>query len=401
MATVKIVLYTSKVLSDGNSPIMIRLMQGNLSPKYIRIGDYSAKLKQWEKGLGRFKEKSVSGWKKKNRNLEDIEREITEIKSELEVKRKFTYDNFRQSYFKEEKALTVGDYYNIRLEQLLPQGRGYEYEASYHSIITKFNKGKDMVFSAITKRFLQEYERQKIDTDKCSQATVSHYLRPLRAIIGDYLYDYNLPDTASPFHGRNGYVIKHKGARSSKKAMNAEQLKAFIDFDTKGAVGREFAKSIFLFSFYTRGMNLTDIAHLTKKNIHNGQIQYRRSKTGGVFTVKILEQARVILKKHSSKKYLFPIMGDGIAKKPEKLRGRIKGVNRNVNRGLSFIGKEIGVPDLSFYWARHTWATLAKKKGYSTEKISEGLGHSSISTTAGYLESFGVEELDNITESLL
>ena len=42
----------------------------------------------------------------------------------------------------------------------------------------------------------------------------------------------------------------------------------------------DFARDMFLFCFYTRGMSFVDMAYLKKGDIANGILTYRRKKTG-------------------------------------------------------------------------------------------------------------------------
>ena len=51
--------------------------------------------------------------------------------------------------------------------------------------------------------------------------------------------------------------------------------------------------------------------------------------------------------------------------------------NKSINKGLDEIGKIIGVPDLNYYYARHTMATLAANKaGIDIARVDEMLNHS-------------------------
>lgn len=53
------------------------------------------------------------------------------------------------------------------------------------------------------------------------------------------------------------------------------------------------------------------------------------------------------------------------------------------------IAGEIGIDkNLTTYVARHSFSTVLKRSGVSTEYISEALGHSSLATTQSYLDSF-------------
>jgi len=53
---------------------------------------------------------------------------------------------------------------------------------------------------------------------------------------------------------------------------------------------------------------------------------------------------------------------------------------------------------ITTYTIRHSWATIAKFMGISTEIISEGLGHNSLKTTQIYLKSFTNHVLDEANE---
>jgi len=56
---------------------------------------------------------------------------------------------------------------------------------------------------------------------------------------------------------------------------------------------------------------------------------------------------------------------------------------------------------LTSYVARHTWATVLKRENVSTSIISEGMKHSSETTTQIYLDSFGDDVLDEANKSIL
>jgi integrase/recombinase XerD len=82
---------------------------------------------------------------------------------------------------------------------------------------------------------------------------------------------------------------------------------------------------------------------------------------------------------------------------------RIHKIRTRVNKNLRIICNLAGIDikDLSFYSARHTFATLALKRGASTRAIQQALGHSDISITENYLKSFEDPELDEIMDKTL
>ena len=53
------------------------------------------------------------------------------------------------------------------------------------------------------------------------------------------------------------------------------------------------------------------------------------------------------------------------------------------------------------YVARHSFATVLKRSGVNVAIISEALGHTGLSTTQFYLDSFDNEQIDDAMKNLL
>ena len=53
------------------------------------------------------------------------------------------------------------------------------------------------------------------------------------------------------------------------------------------------------------------------------------------------------------------------------------------------------------YVARHSFATVLKRSGVNISIISEALGHTNLSTTQYYLDSFENEQIDEAMKNLL
>jgi len=62
---------------------------------------------------------------------------------------------------------------------------------------------------------------------------------------------------------------------------------------------------------------------------------------------------------------------------------------QSINDWLLKIKKKLNIEKrLTTYVARHTFSTVLKRSGVSTEFIQESLGHTNIRTTEKYLDSF-------------
>ena len=151
---------------------------------------------------------------------------------------------------------------------------------------------------------------------------------------------------------------------------------------------QEFARDLFMLSFYLMGANLADLMAMTHDNIVDGRLIYKRLKTGRKYSVKIEPEAGVLLAKYAGKKMLFSFAENS----------SYNAVKVRVNRGLKRLGgcemqgckKMITrmLPEyICYYSARHTWATVAYSIGIPSGTISDGLGHEhGCPVTFGYID---------------
>lgn len=63
--------------------------------------------------------------------------------------------------------------------------------------------------------------------------------------------------------------------------------------------------------------------------------------------------------------------------------------------------KNLALTIWTTYVARHTFATVLKRSGVNIAIISESLGHSDLSTTQIYLDSFENDQIDEAMQNLL
>lgn len=159
-----------------------------------------------------------------------------------------------------------------------------------------------------------------------------------------------------------------------------------------------------MFSFFNMGMNFHDMAQLRWTDITGERINYKRTKTGKLFSIKILPPVQEILnfyrEHNANSSYVFPIL-DETYPTLEKRRQRITSGLRAFNKHLKIFAKQVELEGkVTSYVSRHSWATILKRMGVSTTVISEGLGHASEKTTQVYLDSFENETLDRVNLGL-
>lgn len=159
---------------------------------------------------------------------------------------------------------------------------------------------------------------------------------------------------------------------------------------------------LFAFTYYTGGINFVDIANLTKDNIIDNRLVYKRSKTGKLIKLPLTQQASELIKKYHDTKnpYLFPIFSVKHTTEQAKAN-RLHKVITKVNNRLKQIGEALDLPiTLTTYVARHSYATVLKRAEVATSIICESLGHSSEKVTQIYLDGFENSQIDKAMKNL-
>ena len=85
----------------------------------------------------------------------------------------------------------------------------------------------------------------------------------------------------------------------------------------------------------------------------------------------------------------------------EELKNRKYNVINYYNKKLKEIFKFLEIEkNITFYTARHTFATTAVRNGVNINIIKQSLGHKSIKTTENYIEDFTDNEVDSVISAM-
>ena len=162
----------------------------------------------------------------------------------------------------------------------------------------------------------------------------------------------------------------------------------------------DFARDMFMMSFYLRGMSFIDMTYLKKSDLRNGYVTYRRRKTGQQLTIEWTSEMQLVLDKYPENEsdYLLPIIRTpGLNE-----RCAYRNVGYKINRSLKLVARMLNLNfRLTMYVARHSWASAAKAKGIPISVISEGMGHDSETTTQIYLASLDTSVVDRANAMIL
>ena len=402
-ATISVVCYKSKTLSNGEYPLMLRICKDG-KKKYQSLG-ISVLPRYWD--FTRNKPKPNCP------NKEYIQKIILDKQTELQQRmlefnseqKEYTTTTLLNDENKRFELKTVCQFYQELIEQCKNNnkcGNRLIYKGSYNSLKVFTKNQLDIPFSAIDISWLNKYEKW-LRSKGNKETTMSLMFRTLRSAYNKAIKAKCARKSDYPF---DEYKINKFDTKTQKRAIaKTEVLKFTKEVDNIGK--RQYvqlSKDIFIFSYLCGGINFTDIANLTKVNITNGRIHYIRQKTGKLIKLGISEEAMQIIKKYESesKGYLFPILNANIHKTPLQKQNRIHKMLGNVNKNLKLIAAQLNVDaNMTTYVARHSFASVLKKSGVSIALISEALGHSDLSTTQVYLDSFDNEQIDAAMQNLL
>ena len=280
-----------------------------------------------------------------------------------------------------------------RLKQMGKIRTAENYSCTLKSFM-QFRQDRDILLSEIDSDLMQLYEAY-LHGKGAVRNTSSFYMRILRAVYNRAL-EKELMEQRNPF--RHVYTGVDK---TVKRAVPLSAIKRMKNLDLSLQPNLEFARDMFLFSFYTRGMSFIDMAHLKKKDLQNGFLSYRRRKTGQQLVIRWEQCMQEIVGKYpenSLSPYLLPILKYPFEDTNKQYRNVMSVINRKLKEiaGLA----DISVA-LSMYCARHSWASAAKSKNVPISVISEGMGHDSEMTTQIYLASLDNAVVDKANHQIL
>ena len=299
-----------------------------------------------------------------------------------------SFANYRKGY----SFLAFMEGVIIQLK-LLGKHRTSETYTSTLASFTRFRLNKDIMLDEIDSALMMTYEAYLKSEQVCLN-TISFYMRILRAVYNRAV-EKNLITQCYPFK----YVYTGID-KTIKRAVSIDTIRRIKKLDLSLYPSLEYARDLFLFSFYTRGMSFVDMAYLRKKDLNNGVLSYRRKKTGQQLHIKWEKCMQEIIDKYScnTTPYLLPIISSMV--KDE--RTQYSSASAFTNRKLKEIQRllELDTP-LTMYVTRHSWASIAKNKNIPIAVISESMGHDSEATTQIYLASLSTDVIDKANALIL
>lgn len=264
------------------------------------------------------------------------------------------------------------EHYRSFMETRETAGTRGIYLRTLKKILEFDTKAESLSFDSITKDWLTAFDIFLRGTTSANIRNL--HFRNIRAVFNDAI-DSDIT-TAYPF--RKFRLPKLEQTR--KRALSVEQLRQLRDYpcDDWQAEYRD----MFMLMVYLIGINAVDLFTAKSSDIVDGRLEYRRDKTHKLYSIKIEPEAQEIIDRYRGKNWLLS---------PLDRYANYKDYLQHMNRALQKIGttfvngcKPTGqplFPDITSYWARHSWATVASHLDISMEIIGRALGHSWVSNT--------------------
>ena len=400
---IKVVLRTGRIYKNGQSPLMLRFTHER-NTKLVALG-LSVTPCHWDKDTEMLRpncperatlqsqiDSALAGYRKKIQRLEALDMEVN-------------FDNLFNQTVKCTPQL-VDSYFEQQIAAMKRAGKintAIKYTATRTSL-SKFHPAK-LRFEDITPKLLDDFETF-LHGEGNLPISISTKFSVLNAVYNKAITDKIFLCKENPFIV---YKVGKHWTQTRKRAIQKEDIQRLIQAELPATRSpyTEFARDIFLFSYFSAGINFKDIATLRYADMEENRIFYHRHKTGKAMTCRLHPQAKKIIAKYICAEtiqddYIFPILDRHAHRTEQQIHNRVHKVLIHINRELKEWSKRLGLTTkLTTYVARHTYATVLKRSGVNIAIISESLGHSDLSTTQIYLDSFENSQIDEAMKNLL
>ena len=287
-------------------------------------------------------------------------------------------------------------YMSSEVRRMASSGR-YSTSRNYATALRSFRtfcSVSNLSFRSVTPSLLSDYENWLKRRGICLN-TISCYLRSLRAVYNRGVSQ-GLAEQTHPF--RKVYTGVERTVKRGLGQDVIQRLQAL----TLSCSSLSLVRDMFIFSFLACGMPFVDMAYLTKSQIHDGYLVYRRHKTGRRIRIKLQGAMSEIIRRYAvpGRDYVFPVIksGAGSVQAYSQYRSGVSYYNRQLKRLAAMLRLGHG---LSSYVARHSWATAARDHNIPLSVISAGMGHVSEKTTMIYLAMLENSKIDSANQRII
>lgn len=394
--SLKLYALRRKIKANGEVPIYLRFTEGQ-KYRYLSTG-ISVEPKFWNATMCQVR-KSHPRHARLNQELEDfVEKQKAKIRSidegsqtlytvseklrEKQFENFFSYaDSFAKGLGKD------GNFYESRQMLVLLQH------------LESFFRTKSIQFRDFNLKKIEAFRTYLSETKENGPNTINKKLKRLRRIFKNARRAG--VTTRDPFVDYESLP----SVRPDKYRLTVSQLQTISALDLKEGSPIWHTRNTFLFSYYNAGIRFGDLCQLRWKNLVDGYLVYRMSKTSKtkkiILTKPVIEILAYYRKEgRNPDDYIFPILTNKPMNEFE-LKRQISSKNVISNKYLKRIAQLAGIDgNVTFHVARHSFADFARKSEISVYDISKAMDHSEIKITEQYMAPFDDLNLDKTMERL-
>ena len=398
MTSIKARLNRSRLGKDGLYPLVIQIIYNRVkremyTPYRLKPSEFDTRS---EKAVTDSRSKiRAAEIREVNECLVYIKEEFEKVERSLAGQGEYTSADIVRCYKARNDLGNFFVYADCKIRELESSGRNGT-AANYRSAVNAFAcfiGSREIAFDVLSKKTVEgfiEFRKQQENNPN----TINFYVKQIRAI-------YNKADEGGLVHS-SCHPFQHirlKGSKTAKRAISKKEIGRVVELDLKGKHRHlELARDLFQFSLYTRGMAFVDMCYLKKENITGNMLSYRRRKTDQLLQIKIEPGLKALINKYADadSDYLLPML-----RRDSSYKG-YRYIQRRLNKRIREIGAMLRFDfPLTFYVARHTWATLAHEQGIPLSVISEGMGHTSEKTTHIYVANLSHQIIDRANRTVI
>ena len=394
MASTKLILRTDKKNKKGESPLFLRIIKHRKS-SFVFLGIKLLE-KDWDSDTSKVKKSHKNSLRLNAFIAQKVADALglivdTETKTKTLTSRKL-----------KEKVVGIEPVnfftYSTKYTNALLSGSQIATYKRAMAVIQKlkdFKNDKPLYLDDITCNFLHDFEEYCKTELKNRTNTIHGNLRIIRKIINDAIRDEQMSRDDNPF-----LKMTLKTETTKRNYLLEDDIKSLEAADLESFPGLKASRDMFIFSCYAGGVRISDLLVLKWKNILEDHLVIQMKKTGGMQMVKLPNKALAILKRFKNEtttpnSYVFPyVTDDKDIDTPLKRHDYVGKKTSLINKNLKSIATKAKISKkITFHVARHTFATIALKKGIRIEYVSKLLGHANLKETQIYAKIIN-EELD-------
>lgn len=286
------------------------------------------------------------------------------------------------------------EFYLSRMEKKVKPSTKSSYRQSLNNLLRFDPELRERTFDEMNVKYMEDFDSWMHEQGICINSRNVYY-RNIRSVFNDAIDD-ELTHTY-PFR-----KFKLKKVATRKRSLTVEELRTLRDYPCEE--WQEKFRDTFMLMFYLCGINAADLYPAKKRQVRRGRLEYERAKTYKLYSIKIEPEAQAIIDKYKGEEYLLKFCEGGKDYKYylQRMTRELKKIGPYKRSGYG--GKKVCdplFPELTQYWVRHTWATIAAELDIPKETIAAALGHDMGNTTTAIYINFNQKKVDDANRKVI